>query len=411
MAVRSDAALLLRLDAARLRGSVLRPTPGPWIGIVLPLLLLAVGMGAAGLHLRPRLEDVEDAVGLGLLVSGVVASAAYPVLFRPVDDAFLRRLGLAPAALFAHRALRVFALSAAVALFFLLPFATAGAPLAHPLSVGAAAALAAWGAALPALSAAARSVVGEGRPGIASRAMLGDAELVRASPLIWAPLAPLLAGAVAAGVVGAAPGAARLLGVAGASLAAALLAARPFARALPRFAPRAAEMAFEPPPAAGETVLVVRRGAWRLLPRAAAAARARDAAMVARRYRWAERLVWPVAVGGVVALVRWGDAPGVRAWVMAAGAVVLAAQGAALVALGRGERGRTRWLDRALGLGGGARLLGRWAAGAGLATWLALPLALAWGARAPGGIGWEWLGAALAASGAAAALSVAAAGR
>jgi ABC-type lipopolysaccharide export system ATPase subunit len=39
--------------------------------------------------------------------------------------------------------------------------------------------------------------------------------------------------------------------------------------------------------------------------------------------------------------------------------------------------------------------------------WLTLPLALCWGARAPGGPGWEWLLAALATSGGAAAVSVA----
>lgn len=410
MAARAELALLLRLDGARLRAQLRRPHPGPWLGLLLPLALLAAGAWAAGAHVRPRVRGAEDAVLLGLLVSGAISYLAYPVLFRPADDSLLRRLGLSAGALYAQRAARLLALSAGVALFFLLPFAAGGVPLTAPLVVGAGAALAAWGSALPALSRAARRVGEGGRPGLSARMMGPDPELVSTAPLVYAPLLPLLAGALAAGSVGAAPGAA-LPAVAALSALLVVAGARPFSRALPRFAARAGEMAFERPPAAGEETLVVRRGVWRLLPATAAAARARDALVVERRFRWAGRVVWPVAAGAVVALLRWGDAEGVRSWVAAAGGAVLAVQGMALVALGRGERGNTRWMDRALGLGAPARLAGRWAAGVGLAAWLAVPLALAWGARSTEGIGWGWLGAALLAPAAAAAVSLGAAGR
>ncbi|HEX7241293.1 MAG TPA: hypothetical protein VF263_13545, partial [Longimicrobiaceae bacterium] len=310
------------------------------------------------------------------------------------------------------RALRFLLASAGVLLLPLLAFAADGASPGRPLAAGSAAALAAWGTALWAQSRAALTVARRGKPGITALMMGPDPGLVRTAPLVYAPLYPLLAGAFAGGWLGAAPGvaAARLLGVAALSLAVAALASRSFARALPRFAPLGNEMAFEPPPAAGETGLVLDRGVARLLPPRAAAARARDAMVLRRRFRWAGRIAWPVAAAGVVALVRWGDAEGVRSWVAGAGALALAAQGGALVALGRGERGM-RWIDRALGLGWWTRLLGRWAAGFGLSFWLALPLALAWAARAPGADGWAWLLAALAASGAGAGISLAAAGR
>lgn len=404
--------LLLRLDALRARGALRHPQAGAWAGVLLPLLLAGAGLAVAGVYLRPRIGHAEDAVLLGLLVAGAVAFAAHPVLFRPADEAFLRRLGFAPGALYAHRALRLLALSLGVALFFLLPFAASGGALPLPLAVGGGAALAAWGMGLLRMARAAERVGARKRPGLSARAMR-DPELASAAPLVYAPLAPLLLGAAAAGWVGVEPGGAwlRLLPVAGLAAGLALLGARPFARALPRFAPRAAEMTFEPPPRAGEAGLVAGRGVFRLLPRGARAVHARDAALLGRGFRWAGRIVWPVAALSVVALARWGDAEGIRAWVAAAGGAVLAAQGMALVALGRGERGRTRWLDRALGLGAGARLLGRWAAGAGLAAWLVIPLLLVWGARSPAGFGWGWALAALATSGAAAAVSVAAAGR
>jgi hypothetical protein len=408
----AGAGLLLRLDARRLRGELRRPRAGTLVGVVLPLVVLAAGLLVAGPRLQPRVDDADRSVLLGLWIGGAVGFFAHPVLLRPADEGFLRRLGIPAPSLYAHRALRLLVLSLGLVLLFLLPFASAGAGLARPLAVGAAAALAAWGAGLFFLSRAALAVSGRGKPGLTARMMGPDPGLVRTAALVYAPLYPLLLGAAAAGYVGAAPGVAplRLLVVALPAAALAAFGARRFERALPRFAPAANEMAFEPPPARGAAGLGVGRGLARFVPRAVAAAWARDATVLGRRFRWASRIAWPVAAGGVVALVRWGDAEGVRTWVAAAGALALAAQGAALVGLGRAERG-ARWIDRALGVGRGARLGGRWAAGLGLAFWLVLPLSLAWGARAPGGPGWEWLVAAVAVSGGAAAVSVVAAGR
>ncbi len=410
--MRDGAALLLRLDARRLRGELRRPRAGSLVGVLLPLLVLAAGLLVAGPRLRPSVDDAEGAVLLGLWIGGSVGFLAHPLLLRPADDGFLRRLGIPASALYAHRAARLLAASLGLALLLLLPFAASGAALARPLAVGVGTALVAWGAGLAFLSRAALAIARGGRPGLSARFMGFDRELVKVGPLVYAPLYPLFFGAAAGGYLGAAPGVSllRLAAVATASLALAALGERAFARALPRFAPRAAEMAFEPPPAKGSTGLVVDRGLARLLPRRVAAAWARDATVLERRFRWAGRIAWPVAVGGAVALVRWGDAEAVRSWVAAAGAVALAAQGAAVVGLGRVERG-PRWIDRSVGLGWDARFGGRWAAGLGLTVWLVLPLALTWGARAAGGPGWEWLLAALVVSGGAAAVSVAAAGR
>ncbi|HEX5726738.1 MAG TPA: hypothetical protein VFX98_14780, partial [Longimicrobiaceae bacterium] len=89
----------------------------------------------------------------------------------------------------------------------------------------------------------------------------------------------------------------------------------------------------------------------------------------------------------------------------------LAAQGLAVVALGRLERRRVRWLDRALGLRWADRLLGRWALAFGLALGVVLPVALAWAASVPTSPAWWWLVGAAAGAGVAAGLSLAAAGR
>ncbi|HEX8275435.1 MAG TPA: hypothetical protein VF615_22565 [Longimicrobiaceae bacterium] len=406
------AGLLLRLDARRLRGELRRPRPGPLVGVLLPLLLLAAGLLVAGPRLRPRVDDAEGAVLLGLWVGGAVGFVAHPLLLRPSDDGFLRRLGVPARALYAHRAARVLAAALGIVLLLLLPFAGSGGGVARPLAVGLAAGAAAWGASLFFLARAALAIAGGGKPGLSAMMMGPDLGLVKAAPLVYAPLYPLVAGAAGAGYGGAAPGVdlLRALTVAVVAAGLAALGARRFERALPRFAPAANEMAFEPPPARGTGGLVIGGGLARLLPRRVATAWARDAVVLGRRFRWAGRIAWPVAVGGAVALLRWGDVEGVRSWVAAAGALALAAQGAALVGLGRHERG-PRWIDRGLGLGWATRLGGRWAAGAGMALWLVLPLALCWGARGSGTPGWEWLLAALATSGAAAAVSVAAAGR
>ncbi len=98
-----------------------------------------------------------------------------------------------------------------------------------------------------------------------------------------------------------------------------------------------------------------------------------------------------------------------RGWVGTLVGLALAAQAAAVIALGRVERGGRRWLDRSVGLGQGHRWLGRCALGMGLMSWLVVPLAITWGLAVPGASGWPWLfaAAALAALGAAASLAVA----
>ncbi|HEX5521785.1 MAG TPA: hypothetical protein VFX29_08795, partial [Longimicrobiaceae bacterium] len=291
----AEARLLLRLDARRVAAALRRPEAGVWIGVLLPLAVVIGVAWTAGAAAVPDVADAEGAVALGILVAAPVAFLAYGVLFRPRDDAFLRRLGLGARALYAERAARLLAAALGIALLVLVPFAAARVPLARPAVLALGVALAAWAASLLTTGSAAAAIARD--PSGRSHALLSmgmwDRELARAAPLVWAPVPPLLAGAVSGGFLGTAAGVpgARLLLVAAISLGAAALAARPFARALPHFAPRALEMAFAPPPAAGETGLVLGRGLARLLPQRIAAVRARDAAVAARRYRWAATIV------------------------------------------------------------------------------------------------------------------------
>jgi hypothetical protein len=406
--------LLLGHDLRRLGAILRRPRPGVWLSALLPLLLIGGALGTAGAEAMPDVREAGGAIGLGFLVSAPLAFLAYGVLFRPADDPFLRRLGLAPATLYLERALRLLGVAVGTALLLLVPFVASAAPLARPSAVLLATVLAAWGAVLLALAVAARQTPDPlRRPGMASRMMGPDRELVRVGPLVYAPLAPLFAALLAAGWIGAAPGAgggrAALVGLLGGLLA--LAGLRPFARALPRFAPQALELAFAPPPEAGETGLVLDRGVARLLPRRARAVLARDALVTARRFRWSTTLVWPVAILSVIALARWGTLPQVRVWVLAAGALTLAAQGAAVIALGRLERAGPRWLDHSAGLRVLDRWVGRSALGFGLSLWLAVPLGLAWGLWAETWSGWLWPGAGAGMALVAAGASLAAAGR
>jgi hypothetical protein len=145
-----------------------------------------------------------------------------------------------------------------------------------------------------------------------------------------------------------------------------------------------------------------------VLPRGAQAVRARDALVIGRRYRWAARAAWAVSIVAALVVLRAGGRAEVRAWVTLACGGFLTAQGAAVVALGRSERGRTRWLDRALGIAAMDRVIGRWASAFGLGLAIALPVAAAWAIVVGGG--WLWLGAAAAMALVASAASVAAAG-
>lgn len=412
----SQTVLLLRNDARRVASAIQNPRPGVWIGILLPVTLIVGALWTAGGRAAPDLEDPRGLVLVGLVTAALPAFQAYPVLFRAEDDALLRRLGISARAIFALRALRLLLLAMLGVLAVLIPFAASGAGIGQPFLVGAGAAFFAWAAALFALSGAARSLSDpRRRRGLLSRSIRFDSALAAVAPLVFAPLVPLLGGAFAAGFLGLAssPGVAMLRAGAliGVSLVLASVAAMRFARAHPRFAPQAAEMAFAPAPAVGETGLVTDRGLARLLPGPAAAVRARDAVIAERRFRWATGIIWPVALTAGVALARWGDQAGVRTWVLLAGGLALLAQGGAVVALGRIERAGTRWIDRAAGVGWRARWVGRWAFGFGLSLWLTIPLALVWGWWVPTSPGWPWLLAGGVVAVMAASASLAAAGR
>lgn len=400
--------LLLRLEARRLSDSVRHPRPGALVAMLLPLAVgvAALWFGADSVRADPR--DGDGAIGLGLLAASPVAFWAYPILFRPADDALLRRLGLPSDASYGLRALRLLALALAVVALLMIPFAATGTLGVLPVAAALGGGIGAWGCALFALSGAAERIA---RPEQARAAMGFDKELGNAAPLVFAPLPPVILGAFAARVVA---GDAALVVLGAVVLLACGLAwmgAGRFARALPRFGPQANEMSYAPPPAAGDAGLVIGRGLARVLPARAGAVRARDAAVVARRFRWAGRIAWPVAVVCVLALLRAGERAEVQGWVAAAGALVLAMQGAAVIALGRLERAGARWMDRAAGLRARDRLAGRWAAAFGMALPLSASVGLVWGMIVPDSSGWMWLAASAAAAALAAGASLAAAGR
>ena len=407
-------ALLLRLEARRLSDAFRNPRAGTWIAVLLPAALVVGGLWAAGESARPDLARGDGKILLGLMAAAPVAFQAYPTLFRPADDGFLRRLGIPPRAAFALRAIRLLVLALAVVLVLQIPFAATGESVGRSMAIALGGGIVAWAVSLWSHARAGEMTVDpRHRPGLLAMTMAVDRELVAAAPLVFAPITPLVAGGFAALAVGfdagsMAIGLAILVAI---SIPIVLVARRRFERAYPRFAPHTGELAYTPPPGAGETALVIDRGLARLLPRRAAAVRARDAVVVDRRFRWAGRAVWPVAAFSALALVRAGTDPAVRGWVATACALVLVLQGAAVIALGRGERGRQRWIDRANGLTLMDRLIGRWAAAFGLALGLVIPVALVWGFAVPTSPGWWWMAAAAAVAALSSAASVAAAGR
>jgi hypothetical protein len=406
--------LLLRLEARRLSDALRSPRAGTWIAVLLPAALVVGGLWAAGEAARPDVSTGDGRILLGLIVSAPVAFQAYPVLFRPDDDAFLRRLGIPPRAGFQLRALRLLVLMLLVVLLLMIPFAATGAEIATPLGIALGAGVAAWAVSLWSLPRAAeRTVDPKFRPGFLATTMAFDRELVAAGPLVFAPLLPVAAGAAASIVLGAEAGvmAVRPLLVIALSIPFVLLGMRAFERGMPRFAPHVGELAYAPPPDAGDSALVIGRGLAALLPRRAQAVRARDAVVVDRRFRWAGRLAFPVAAFSVLALLRAGDDAAVRGWVAVACALALLLQGGAVIAVGRMERGRLRWIDRAHGLSVIDRMIGRWAAALGLALWLVVPVSLVWSFTVPTSPAWWWLAAAGGGAALASAASVAAGGR
>ncbi|HYJ80743.1 MAG TPA: hypothetical protein VEW03_14105 [Longimicrobiaceae bacterium] len=406
--------LLLRLEARRLSAAIRRPYAASLAGVALPAALLVGGLWAGGKAVRPDVGTGDGQMLLGLLAAAPVALQAYGVLFRPADDSFLRRIGISPRASFGVRALRLLAVAALTVAALMIPFVSTGQPMAVPLAGAAAAALLAWVLALWTFSGAAERTVAPGyRPGLLAQSMGFDPDLVAAGPLVFAPILPAMSGGFAAILVGSGfvpfPAGVAALAVLGVPVLS--VARRRFERGYPRFAPHAGELAYAPPADAGGSELVAGRGLARLLPRRAGAVRARDAVVIGRRFRWTGRAAWPVAAFSALALLRTGDDAAVRGWVVAACGVLLAAQAAAVVSLGRSERGRARWLDRAAGVRNADRLLGRWAAAFWLALGVALPVALAWSLSAAGSPGWWWIAGAASLAALASAASVAAAGR
>jgi len=404
--------LLLSLAARRLADAVRHPRIGTWAAVALPAVIAAAGLWMAGESVRPDLSTGDGVILLGLLAAAPTSIQSYPVLFRSPDDAFLRRLGIPARALFGVRALRLLALGAGVVLALMIPFVSTGEPPARPLAVAMAATVAAWAVSLWAQARAAVKV-GEGRPNPFAGFLGPDPQLAAAASLVYAPLYPLFGSAAAARFAGSevATMPVRLAVVAAVSVALVPLAAAAFARALPRFAPRAGEMAYAPPPDASGGELIVGRGIARLLPATVQAARARDAVVLGRRYRWASRVAWPVSIVAALALLRGGGSPSLRTAVTLGCGLLLVAQAGTVIALGRAERGRLRWLDRGVGLGAANRLLGRWTAAFGQGMAVALPLAFGWWLGVPGGGGWMWLAAAAGVAAVASLASMAAAGR
>lgn len=414
MTLPPDLHLLTRLDRARSAAVLRHPTLSAVLGVALPVVAVAA---FAGLAADRAAVDVTGAAGgatLAMLLAGGVSQICYGALFRPADAPFLRRLGVDARALFLHRTLRILGLALGGLALMLIPVAAAGMPLGRPLSVGLGVALAASAVGGAGYAGAARAMAGH--PHGAGWGCLGvgmwDREVAGAAPLVWAPLVPFLSGTVAGAWIGAAPGApgARLLAVSAVSGLALVPGARWYADALPRFGPQALEFAFAPPPDGPTGELALRRGLAWLLPPGAALARARDALVIGRRFAWAERLVWPAAIGSFVALARWGELAGTRQAVAATAVLVLLAQGAAGVGLGRLEGAGRRWIDHAAGIRPWERLLGRWAWGWGASLWLTVPLALTWSWWSGVDGGWGWVAAGAATAGVAAVASVAAAG-
>lgn len=142
------ARLLLRLDARRLADAFRGARVEAWTGLALPIALAVGGLWLSGASVRPDVATGDGVILLGLLVAAPVSIQSYPILFRPSDDGFLRRLGLPAKALFGHRALRLLILALTVVLAVLVPFASTRQPLARPLGIALAAAGAAWAASL-----------------------------------------------------------------------------------------------------------------------------------------------------------------------------------------------------------------------------------------------------------------------
>jgi len=403
---RSQARIILGLSLRRMVAGVRRPRLESWVPALLTFAVVAgilrMGAGTA----RDAVLDPAGAAMVGFLVTAPLSFFGYGVLFRGPDGPFLLRIGAAPAIVYAERALRFTTLAVLLVGAVVTPFLMGGGDLAGAVRIAGAAGLLATPLGLLAFTGAA-DLVATGR-GTIMASGLRDRELAAAAPLIYAPLVPLVAGVVGAMVAATAPGGTFLVAVLAAGPLV-VLAGRIYARSLPRTLAATSEMRYEPP-ASVATDFRRSTGLAAILPARVGALRARDVAVVERRFRWAVRLAWPVVLGTLIAVARWGDDPAVRGWVVALAGGLLILQGVALIGLGWSEGRGTRWLDRSLGAGPGIRYAGRWAAGISLALWTVVPVAIIWALWAPVGGAGLWLAAGVALPGAAAVISIAAAG-
>ncbi|HEU0302123.1 MAG TPA: hypothetical protein VFR37_21890, partial [Longimicrobium sp.] len=171
--------LLLSLETRRAADPVRNPSAGAWVSVGVPVVLGVAALWLGADSVRPSLREGDGAITLGLLVSAPVAFWAYPILFRPADDALLRRLGIPARASYWLRAMRLAALTLLILVLLMIPYAATGTLGAPPLVVAATAGLVAWGMSLSALSAAAERIANPGRRLELSSMMMGpDAELV-----------------------------------------------------------------------------------------------------------------------------------------------------------------------------------------------------------------------------------------
>lgn len=390
--VREHLGWLLRLDRQRLLNGFGSPTPGIIVATLIPVLVVVTALWGLGRIGGLSIAGAYGGVTLGMLISGPVAFLAYGILFGGRDDVFLRQIGIHPGALFIHRSIRLVAAGLAIAASLIIPFVAGGEPIAPVAAIGFPVAVFTAGAATFTFARAARSTVGMGDSWMGAGIRQFDPDLAKAGPLVYAPLLPFIGGAALGAAVGAGVGPVWMKVAASIAIAAlaVLGGVRAFASAAPRFVPHAREMSYVPPPEGGGESFRVGRGLSALLPRRAAAVWVRDATVAGRRFTWASRVTWPVAIASIAALARWGADPAARAWVIAAVGTALLVQAAAVIGLGAVERRRVRWVDRSAGLRWWERFLGRWAWAWGLSLWLLVPVGLAWAWWSGVGSAWVW---------------------
>ncbi len=382
---------LARLDRARLANQLRSPSAAIAAASILPGVVIVSALWGFGRVADLAIEGGYGGVTLGMLVAAPIAFLAYGVLMRGADDLFLRQVGVRADALFLYRALRLLAIALAIGLAVLIPFVAGGRSFGRPALIALPVALFTAAISVWSYGRAAAATVGAGRHWLGAGMRQFDPELASAAPLVYAPLAPFLAGTGLGAALGGGvwPGLAVIL--AGLiSMGALVVGTRSFAAAAPRLVPRVREMAYVPPPEGEGEAFRVGRGLSAFLPRRAAAIWVRDATVAGRRFTWASRVTWPVAIVSIAVLARWGGDPAGRSWVVAAVGIALLVQSAAVIAMGGIERRGVRWVDRSTGLRWWERLMGRWAWAWGLSLWLLVPVALAWGWWSGAGGAWIW---------------------